>query len=142
MGITLNPLNFIPTTESQASEWILWHKSLKKRYGKASANTIWLKAWGKRGCDGIGCDTNTVELRDYVATQGIQIERGTWDFIPDTIDNIGDFTTQAFNLSLYIALAVVAIILLFFGLLAWNLGKDPKLVLDTAMAAKMGGASV
>ena len=36
-------VSFIPKTDSEATEWIQWHKQLKKRFGKKKANLIFMK---------------------------------------------------------------------------------------------------
>jgi hypothetical protein len=118
---TLLPIDSIPTTQSFASEWVEWHKALKTRYGIAAANTMWLKAWRERGND----EANTADLRDYIASQGIEIDGGIWDFVPDTFDSIGDTFTQVFSVGKWVVLAVVVILVVFLAMLAFNIGKNP-----------------
>jgi hypothetical protein len=137
------PEDIVPSKEASASEWILWHKALKSaNLGKGSANMLWLKAWRLRGCAGIGCDANTPELREYVESQGFTVNGGVLDFVPDTLDNIGDFTSKAFNLSFYTIVAIVVIMVAFLGLLAWNVGRNPQMIIDAGKAyagARTGG---
>lgn len=143
--MNLKPEENVPSKQSSASEWVLWHRSMKKAgFGKATANKLWLEAWQQRGCSGvgfgIGCTANTTELREYLESQGIAIEGGTFDFVADTWDEIGDFTSQAFNLTTYAFIAIAVILVAFLGLLAWNVGKNPKLIVDGAKAYAGRGA--
>jgi len=138
MPVLIAPEDNVPSINSTASQWIEWHKALKRDLGKATANTLWLEAWVQRGCEGYSCPSNTVELREYIASQGISIEGGRWSFIPDLIDDWGDFTKRFFDLGFYTVLAIVIILVAFLGLLAWNIGRDPKGTLNAAAKLKGG----
>jgi hypothetical protein len=129
------PEDIVPTKESTASEWILWHKALKSAHlGKGTANSLWLKGWRLRGCSGIGCTANTAQLREYAESQGFTVNGGVLDFVPDAIDNFSDFTSKAFNLGFYTVLAIVAILVAFLGLLAYNIGRNPQMIVDAGKA--------
>ncbi len=138
MAITLNPVDTIPNQFSSGSEWIGWHKALRKRYGRATANQLWLEAWNKRGCVSTlayDCKANTSELRDYLAGEKISIDRGVYEYVADTVDDIESFASTAFN----VGLAVYAIIILFIvglvGMLLWNIVSNKELVGRAASAA-------
>jgi hypothetical protein len=137
------PEDIVPSKEASASEWILWHKALKNaNLGKGTANSLWLKGWRLRGCSGIGCIANTAELRDYAQSQGFTVNGGVLDFVPDAIDNFSDFTSKAFNLGFYTVMAIVIILVAFLGLLAWNIGRKPEMIVDGAKvfaSARTGG---
>lgn len=140
MGVLVKPSTVVPAKEASAQEWISFHKAMKAYgFGKATANAKFLQAWKDRGCEGIGCDANTVELREYAQSQGIVIEGGTWDFVPDMVDDWSDWTTKAFNLGFYTVIAIVVVIIGAVGLLAFNIARDPKTAIGAAVAARTGG---
>jgi hypothetical protein len=64
----------IPYTNAPAENWVLWHKALKKRYGKAEANRLFLAAYKKRVTATI---PNFLNLQAYMKKQGIKLE-GNW----------------------------------------------------------------
>jgi hypothetical protein len=135
MGVRLNPVTIVPTINSTAADWIMFHKAMKKaNYGKATVNSLWLKVWNLRGCAGVMCSANTADLRDYVASQGIKIEGGVFSFVPDAIDDWSDTTSKFFNIGLYSAIAVLVIIIGFLGMLAYNIGRNPQMVVDAGKA--------
>lgn len=142
MGIKVSPVSVIPNTTSSDADWILFHKAMKKQnYGIATVNSIWLKYWNKRGCSGLMCAANTAELRSYVESQGISIEGSIFSFVPDAMDDFSDFTSKAFNLSMYAVIAIVVILISFLGLLAWNVGRNPQMVIDAGKAYATGGSA-
>lgn len=78
--------NNIPQLSSSSAEWIEWHKNLKSRYGKSTANTLWLKAWRFRG----NSKANTNELRTYMSDNSVKIDSSTWNKIVDVGDSVVD----------------------------------------------------
>jgi hypothetical protein len=86
----LDPSKNIPTRSSEAQDWISWHKSLKRMFGKKTANELWVYAWSKRG--GVDSNANTGRLRDYMGGQGVDVQRTTLDAIRDTGVSIIDTT--------------------------------------------------
>ena len=136
------PEDIVPSKDASASEWILWHKALKgANLGKGNANSLWLKGWRLRGCSGIGCSANTAELREYAEKQGFTVNGGVLDFVPDTLDSISDFTTKTFNLGFYTVAAIIVILVAFLGLLAYNIGRNPKMVIDAGKAYANAGSA-
>ena len=120
----------IPTSSSSSAMWVSWHKTLKKKFGKKKANIIWIAAWDKRA--GTGSSASTVELRDYMDSQGVKIDTTTLEDITDVGGDITDFFGGAFNILKYGALigggATVAILL--FAL--FNIAKHPAESVGTA----------
>lgn len=78
--------NTIPQMTSSSAEWIEWHKNMKSRYGKSTANSLWLKAWRFRG----NSKANTNELRTYMSNNGVKIDSSSWDKIVDIGDSVVD----------------------------------------------------
>jgi hypothetical protein len=78
--------NTIPQMNSSSAEWIEWHKNMKSRYGKSTANSLWLKAWKFRG----NSKSNTNELRTYMSNNGVKIDSSSFDKIVDVGDSIID----------------------------------------------------
>jgi hypothetical protein len=93
----LDPSQNIPKRASESQDWIAWHKSLKRNFGKKTANEIWVYAWAKRG--GVDSNANTSRMRDYMSGQGVDIQRTTSDAIFDTAT---DFTSGLFNVTKWV----------------------------------------
>ena len=85
----LDPSKTIPTASSKPENWIQWHKDLKKIFNKKKANSIWLYAWAKRG--GIKSSANTISLRNYMDSQGVDITTTSLGELSDKIGNVLDF---------------------------------------------------
>jgi hypothetical protein len=78
--------NSIPQLNSSSAEWIEWHKNLKSRYGKSTANSMWLKAWRFRGT----ANANSNELRTYMSGNGVKIDSSFFNKVVDVGDNVID----------------------------------------------------
>jgi hypothetical protein len=100
----LDPSKNIPTRASEFQDWIAWHKSLKRTFGKKTANEIWVYAWAKRG--GVDSNANVSRLRDYMSGQGVNIQRTTTDAIFDTAS---DFTSTMFSVTKWVLIGGVII---------------------------------
>src|SRR3989304_7825161 len=118
-----DPTKTIPNRQSSSASWIKWHETMKSRYGKKEANTLFLKAWDKRG--GAGSSASTNELREYMKDNDVVLDTTTLESITDTaskgLDGIGDF----FTMGKYVAIAVGVIIVGGLGMLIFNIAKQP-----------------
>lgn len=106
----LDPSKSIPTASSKSESWIVWHKDLKKMFGKKKANSIWLYAWSKRG--GVNATGNTDELRGYMKGQGVNITTTTLNEITDTIGDVLGFGLGIGKVILIGGLSITGLILL------------------------------
>jgi hypothetical protein len=125
MGLTTgkyDPSQNIPQVSSRADEWISWHKTLKENFGKKIANTLWVKAWSKRG----NSKANTGELRNYMASNGVNIDSGAWDKVVDMGSSIGDFIGTGFQAGQYLAIGLGVILVGSLGIALFNLAKKPS----------------
>jgi hypothetical protein len=134
MAVTLNPVNIVPTRSSNSDEWIFWHQSLKKRYGKATANLLWVKAWNKRGqsAESYFGGPNTVRLRNYLEEQGIQIEGGLIGYYSDFFDSMDSFFVSTFNLGKYVSLVLLALVVIPIFIFMMNMARKPETALQLA----------
>ena len=98
----------LPKVDSESQDWILWHKALKKRFGKKEANMIWAKAWSKRA--GAGSAPSTVTLRNYMEKQGVEIDTTLAEGFGDFADDIGGFFGGMFGTLKWIALGGLIIV--------------------------------
>ena len=64
----------LPLASSGAEQWEQWHKNLIKCVGRGKANDLFLRLWDKRGQR--GTDANTIQLRQYLGTQGLVMTTG------------------------------------------------------------------
>jgi len=87
--------NSIPQLNSSSAEWIEWHKNLKSRYGKSTANSLWLKAWRFRG----NSNANSNELRTHMSSNGVKIDSSFFNKVVDVGDNVIDKVGNIVKLS-------------------------------------------
>ena len=90
-----DPSKRIPTTEDTAEMWVSWHKSLKKWFSKAEANEHWLRFWNQRG--GAGSDADTMDLREYMESQGVNLTTTIMGDIADGSMGVVDFIGDTFT---------------------------------------------
>jgi hypothetical protein len=123
----LDPSKSIPTASSKSENWIVWHKDLKKIFGKKKANSIWLYAWAKRG--GVNSPANTTELRREMEGQGVNITTTTLNDITDTIGDVLGFSFGVGKIVIIGTLSVVGLILI--GILV-KLFRNPNQQLNVS----------
>lgn len=120
-GGKVNPLTNIPNRKSDGDEWQLWHEALKDNFGKKQANALFIKAWKKQS----DTHASTIDLRKYLAKNGINIEKGILESALDTggdvFDNIGDFM----QVGKYVVYAMVGITVIGLGMIVFNVAKNP-----------------
>ena len=111
----------IPTKKSSASEWMEWHKALKKYFGGHKIpNDIFLKAWAKRGSS----DANTSSLVIYAKDNGFKIES---DNVAQELNIFGREFLEDFTMFSKVGTyALGIIVLLAIGGLAYKFVKNPK----------------
>lgn len=125
-----NPIKSIPVAGSSGAEWKLWHQVMKNRFGKKSANVLWLKFWRKTGTEA----ANTNDLREYLEDQGIKIDAGVFSKIYDTGADVADFYGGIMNMGKYTAYALIGITVIGVGMIIFNIARQP------IAAAKAGAA--
>ncbi len=128
----------IPSPGDPASSWIEWHKTISGVMGKAKANDIWLYSWNKRkGSSGFGfsgSDANTVELRKYMESKGIKIEKdGLLEYSADGLDSIEGSFKKFFGIGSTITIVVVIVILMIVCYALYNIAKNPGAAAGTAV---------
>ena len=124
MATSINPTSFLPTTVSTASQWILWHQALKARYGKATANTLFLDAWQHRQSS----KANTTELRAYLTDNGMTIEEGYFGYVADFFDEATGMLALGSKAGLYGGAAIVVLLLIPIMIFLINLARKPDTV--------------
>ena len=141
-----DPTLSVPTTNSTAAEWLQWHKTLLTVFSLEKANSIWVQFWAQRGN---GNDDKT--LRDYMTSQGVDIQTSVLTDVIDTGTNIaGEAVTgveavgnaviapfkaigSIIGVGKWVALGFVVIILGSVSLLIINIARKP---VETIGAAK------
>jgi hypothetical protein len=65
-------------------EWIMWHKELKKHFGKPTANDIWNYAFAQSGSlsGNLNCRTLNSAFRKYVSDNDLSPFAGAGIFAP------------------------------------------------------------
>ncbi len=116
----VDPKDGIPTLQSTSEYWQQWHQSLKSAYGRAQANSLFLKAWSIRGNK--NDDSN---LRSYLKKNGITLTTGVVgkaeDYASDVFDSIGD----ALSIGKYAGIGIMVIGVGLVSLLIFNIAKNP-----------------
>lgn len=134
----IDPSRSIPTRASEAQSWIQWHKDLKKALGKKSANSIWVYAWQKRG--GIDAPANTNSLREYMSSQGVDIEKTSMaaltDFGEDIVSGFGNLLSAGKWVFIGVSVLAMIVILRIVFKLTQDGGKG---VASTVVSARTGG---
>jgi len=110
----------IPTNQSSFSTWIEWHKSLKSCVGKSKANQLWMLNFDKEA------PGDSVELREYMDSQGVQLDRDILDRTVDFGSGVAGFFGDSINFGSTISKIVVLIIVGGAGLMIYNIVKTPE----------------
>ncbi|KKS77436.1 MAG: hypothetical protein UV51_C0007G0034 [Candidatus Woesebacteria bacterium GW2011_GWC1_42_9] len=129
-GMKVSPLTNIPNKNSDAAAWKLWHETLKDNFGKKQANALFLKAWNKQSGSGV----STIALRKYLSENGIDIDKGILDSALDSGSGLLDDFGNMLQIGKYAVYAIGGITIIGFGMLVYNVMKNP------IAAAKAGAA--
>lgn len=89
MGVLMTQCSNLPLASSNAEQWEQWHKNLVKCVGRGKANDLFLRLWQKRGA--VGTDASTIQLRQYLGTQGLVLTTGGLKKTSDFFVGVGDF---------------------------------------------------
>lgn len=135
--MALDPSKNIPTATSNDDQWIIWHKQLRRLFGKKQANSIWLFAWSKRG--GLDTKANTRKLSNYLEKFGIDVERSTLDSIGEGFADAAEGFASTAKWFVIIPLGVAGIVLIA---ILWQLIKNPdKTIGQAALLTPQGRAA-
>ena len=121
MPIKAKVINSIPPFNSQAEQWIQFHKDLKSNFGKKVANSTWTKAWGIRGNE----KANTGDLRDYLGDNNIKISTSAWDDVVDFGSDVTDLFGDAFQVAKWSGIGLAVILVGGIGMLVFNIARRP-----------------
>lgn len=110
----------IPTGQSSYATWIEWHKSLKSCVGKQQANQLWLMNYDKE------TPSNTVEVREYMRSQGVDLDRDILDRGADFGSSVVGFLEDTVIFGSTISKIIILIIVGGAGLMIYNIVKTPE----------------
>ena len=116
-----DPSQNIPQSNSDSEQWTQWHKALKSNFGKQTANSLWVKAWKKRGSPA----ANSHDLRTYLDKNGVKLSTSTWDDIVDTGAGAFDFWGTYVKAGQWMVIGVGVIVVGGLGMIIYNLAKNP-----------------
>jgi len=119
----VNPTKIIPNKQSSSQAWIDWHKSMKNRYGKKQANSLFIKAWDIRG--GAGSKGSTNELREYMKGNDVVLDTTAMEDVLDTTSSGLDWIGDSLSMGKYFGIAIGVIVIGGAGMLIYNIAKDP-----------------
>ena len=115
-------VTILPTSNSQASEWLLWYQALKSQFGKQVAAQTWLRCWEKRGNHSQNTST---ELRAALAKDGINIDKSILDSAVDTGESILGGIGSFLNVGKYAVYGIAFVAIGGFAMVVFNLAKSP-----------------
>ncbi len=124
-----DPTTNIPGYNAKSESWIEWHKELKSNFGKKIANSLFLKAWGIRG----NSSANTLDLRQYLKTNGITISESAWDSVIDAGSDVSDFFGDIFSIGKTAGIVIGVIVLGGAAMLVFNIVRNPGKTVGTTI---------
>ncbi len=130
------PHKNIPTTNFRDAQWIEGHKSIKKRYSRKVANTLFLETWQARGTS----SANTTALRAYMKRNKIEFSRNAFEWTDDLFYSIGDIFAFGFGFTRIVTIVLVVIVVAFIALVLFKIGQRPIEAAQVAMQARTAGA--
>lgn len=125
------PDQFIPAKDSTSTSWIAWYKALKGSLGKADANIMFKKAWDLRGSD----DANNDELRSYMKSEGVTIEKDLTESVIDVITSPLDFLKWGSDIGKTLIWGAIIFVFLVMAVVIYflfNASKNPGQTIGTA----------
>jgi len=136
MAIGVNPTMNIPDTSSDANAWKQWHISLKRTFGRKTANAIWVTGWNKRGNKDI-IDHN---LREHLGKSGIVLDESMLGKLSEAGSDYLDNLSDIFKVGKYVAFAVVGIAVIGAGMAIFNIARQPLKAAGAAAQLRGAGA--
>lgn len=124
-----DPTVDIPTVSSKADAWQQWHSELISNFGRKEANSLFLKAWSRRG----NSSANTLTLRTYLKGYGINLDESAWDKVVDTGGSVIDFFGDTFKVGKYVGIGLAVIVVGGLGMIVFNIAKAPAQAVGTAV---------
>lgn len=129
----LKVFQVMPTIKSKDVEWINWMKLLAKDFDRATAVSIFLKLWEKRGTS----DARTLALRSFMKDKyKVDLGEGAMDKIVDLGGGVADTMSGLFKMgkiSFYIG---GGIILLVLGAVVYTVVKNPSAIMLATPAGR------
>ena len=125
----------IPGKNSSAAQWKSWHQSLKACVGKNNANQLFLMQYDKVGFD------STTELRGYMKSQGVDLDRDVVDRLTDTGMGVYNWVGGVFEFTSGIATIVILMVLGAMGVLLYKMAQDPDTAVRVGSAVATRGKS-
>lgn len=116
-------INLMPKATSGSDEWQQWHIQLKKRFGKKSANMIFVKAWEARA--GKNSAASSDELRAYMRDQGVDLDTTVLQDVIDSTSGITDFFGDVIKAGAITGYAITGIVVVGLAMLVFNIAKQP-----------------
>lgn len=125
----------IPGVNSSAAQWITWHKALKTCVGKKNANQLFVMQYDKVDYD------STVELRGYMKSQGVDLDRDIVDRGVDAGAGVYSWVGGVFEFGSGVSMIIVLMVLGALGMLLFNIGRNPDTAVRIGSAVATRGMS-
>lgn len=125
----------VPTSTSTDTEWLQWYKDLKRYFGKKTANTVFDKAWTKRGSE----DANTNQLRSYLSDNGYEIKTGTLGKLTDNYYNVLDTVGGVFKAGKVVIIVGTVVGTIGIVYIIYKILKNPKKSAELAASIHPAG---
>ena len=125
----------LPGVHSSAAQWKSWHQALRKCVGKENANGLFNMQYDKVGYD------STTELRTYMKSQGVDLDRDALDRLTDTGMGVYNWVGGMFNFTSGVGMVVVVMIVGAVGVLLYKMAQDPDTAVRVGSAVATKGKS-
>lgn len=125
----------LPGPNSSTAQWVSWHKALKSCVGKQNANQLFLMQYDKEDL------SSSTELRAYMETQGVQLDRNVAERLTDTGMGVYNFAGGVFDFSSGLASVVVVMVVGAIGVLLYKISQDPDSAVRVGAAVATRGKS-
>lgn len=129
----LKVFQVMPTIKSKDVEWINWMKLLAKDFDRATAVSIFLKLWEKRGTS----DARTLALRNFMKENyKVDLGEGAMDKIVDLGGGISDTISGIFKMGKVSFYIVGGITLFVIGAVIYTVVKNPAAIMLATPAGR------
>lgn len=125
----------IPGVNSSAAQWVTWHKALKSCVGKKNANQLFVMQYDKVGYD------STTELRTYMKTQGVDLDKDVADRLVDWGGRTYDWFGGMFEFGTGISMIIILMVVGAMGMLLFQIGRNPDTAVRVGSAVATRGMS-
>ena len=134
----LKVFQVMPTVKSKDIEWINWMKLLAKDFDRATAISIFLKLWEKRG----NSEARTLALRSFMKDNyKVDLGEGALDKIVDLGGGVTDTIAGIFKMGKVSFFIIGGVTLVIIGAVIYTVVKNPSAIMLATPAGRAASAA-